>query len=691
MSLSKELNVDRQRARFRKLSHQIEDSSLGPIVKSLGAQGQKISPKHLWAQRGVLIRRYLPIASWAANYKREDLSGDIMAGTVVAIMLMPQSMAYAMLAGLPAQIGLYTAVLPLILYALFGSSRVLGVGPVAIVSLMVASTLGTDLGLAPGSPEYIGYALVLAFLSGLILIISGIFRLGFITNFIGHPVIAGFTTAGALIIAFSQLKHILGVDLGGGHNIFHTVEEAIAKLHLINPTTLLLSLLGLVLMASRGPVTNKLRELGLPEALAVALPKGTALFLVACSILFVWGFDVNRTSGVEIVGAIPPGLPPITFPEFNRELWETLLPAAILISLVGLVESLSVAKALATRKRQKIDPNQELIGLGAANLGAAFTSGYPVTGSFSRSVVNFTSGANTQLSAIITALLISVVLIFFTPVLYHLPKAILAVIIIVAVSKLIDFGPFFSSWKYYKPDGLAFLATFVTVLTYGVEIGILAGISLSIGMYLWRMSRPGMPVLGRVGNTTHFRSTERHDVKTYDKILILRVDENLFFANAAYLEERMLAEIADHPDVKHLVLVMNTVSLIDASALETLENLIDSYRDAGVLIHLAGVKAPVMDMLERSHFLKHLSPGEVFMSPHEAVIELTGGKADMDDGEDDPPHEKREARDAAPDGEHTPHEEGAHEHEEEHASPQTSTGASSPDGDKLPLAARAER
>ena len=289
-----------------------------------------------------------------------------------------------------------------------------------------------------------------------------------------------------------------------------------------------------------------------------------------------------------------------------------------------------MAKALATRKRQKIYPNQELVGLGMANLGAALTSGYPVTGSFSRSVVNFTSGANTQLSAIITACLIAIVLMFFTPLLYHLPRAILAVIIIVAVSKLIDFSPFFSSWKYYKPDGMAFLATFFAVLTYGVEIGILAGIVLSVGMYLWRMSRPRMPVLGRVGDSQHFRSAERYDVETYDRILIIRVDENLVFANAAYLEERMLQEIADHPEVKHLVLVMNAVSLIDASALETLENLVDSYRDAGVLIHLAGLKAPLRDMLERSHFLKHLSPGEIFMSPHEAVIELTGGTAKLE-------------------------------------------------------------
>ncbi len=640
-------NVDKKRARFKTSSKQTSTASAkAPVSAAEASQAGngaatasntanrantaaarlarrfQTGLQKFWSNRNAWLEQAFPILQWGRNYKREDLSGDIMAGIVVAIMLMPQSMAYAMLAGLPAQIGLYTAVLPLILYAIFGSSRVLGVGPVAIVSLMVATTL-ESMNLTP--EQYLGHAMVLALLSGIMLVAAGIAGLGFITNFISHPVIAGFTTAGALIIAFSQLTHILGVKLEGGHNIFLILKQAIEKAHEINPTTLLLSLLGILLMASRGPFTQKLRELGVSETIAQALPKGMALFLVVGSILFVAGLDVASKAQIEIVGKIPAGLPPIVLPAFDWRVWEQLLPAAALISLVGLVESLSVAKALATRQRQKIYPNQELVGLGMANLGAAITSGYPVTGSFSRSVVNFTSGANTQLAAIITAVLIAIVLMFFTPLLHDLPRAILAVIIIMAVSKLIDFGPFFSSWRYYRPDGLAFLATFFAVLIYGVEIGILSGIVLSVGMYLWRMSRPRMPVLGRVGDSTHFRSAERHDVQTYDRILIIRVDENLVFANAAYLEERMLQEIADHPEVKHLVLVMNAVSLIDASALETLENLVDRYREAGVLIHLAGLKAPVRDMLERSHFLKHLSPGEIFMSPHEAVLELTGG------------------------------------------------------------------
>ena len=626
--LSKVVWRGRQRTRLKAITRRFSHSKLGgkvrPVARNLEEKRLKVRLRKAWRNRDKLIDSYFPIWNWGRNYSRADLSGDLMAGMVVAIMLMPQSMAYAMLAGLPPQIGLYTAVLPLIFYAFFGSSRSLGVGPVAIVSLMVMHTLSP---IAPtGSPEYIGLALVLAMISGLVLVASGIFRLGFLTNFIGHPVIAGFTTAAALIIAFSQLKHLLGLKLPPTENLIELVKVTVQNADKINPTTLLLSLLGIAIMISRAQFRHRLREIGFSESISMALPKGMALLLVILSAAFVWAFDVDKTAGVAIVGHIPAGLPSVTLPDMDLEVWKQLLPAAVLISVVGLVESLSVAKALATRKRQKVDPNQELIGLGAANLGAAVTGGYPVTGSFSRSVVNFTSGANTQLAAIITAFLIALVLIFFTPLLFYIPKATLAVIIIVAVSTLIDFSPLVSAWNYYKPDGLAFAVTFVAVLIYGVEVGILLGISLSIGMYLWRASHPRMPVLGRVGNTEYFRSAKRHKTSTYDNLLLIRVDDNLFFANAAYLEDRMLAEIADHPEVKHVVLVMDAVSLIDASALETLEHLIDAYREAGVLIHLASVKGPLMDMLERTMFLAHMSPGEVFMSPHEAVIELTGAK-----------------------------------------------------------------
>ncbi|MCF6199749.1 MAG: solute carrier family 26 protein [Hyphomicrobiaceae bacterium] len=624
--LSKVIWRGRQQSSLNNITRRFSHSTLGgkihPVTREFGERRIRVRLRQAWRKRGDLVDAYLPVYRWGRNYQREQLSGDLLAGMVVAIMLMPQSMAYAMLAGLPPQIGLYTAVIPLFLYAIFGSSRVLGVGPVAIVSLMVAHTLAP---LAPvGSAEYLGLAIILAMLSSLVLIGAGLLRLGFLTNFIGHPVIAGFTTAAAIIISFSQLKHMLGLTLPPTHSLWELLHTIYANLDKVNPTTLLLSLLGVVIMISRAQFRHRLREMGFSEGISMALPKGMALLLVIISASYAWIFDIHKTAGVAIVGYIPPGFPAISPPAWDYDLWKQLLPAAILISVVGLVESLSVAKSLATRKRQKVDPNQELIGLGAANFGAAMSGGYPVTGSFSRSVVNFTSGANTQLSAMFTALLIAIVLIFFTPLLYYIPKATLAVIIIVAVTTLIDFSPLVSAWKYYKPDGLAFFVTFIAVLASGVEVGILLGITLSIGMYLYRSSQPRMPVLGRVGNSENFRSIKRRKTRTYDDLLLIRIDDNLFFANAAYLEDRMLAEIAERPDVKHVVLVMDTVSLIDASALETLEQLILAYRDAGVLIHLAAVKGPLMDMLERSRFLSHLSPGEVFMSPHEAVVELTG-------------------------------------------------------------------
>lgn len=621
--LSKVVWRGRQRARHEGITRSSKfRTKIRPVTRNLEEKRLRVRLRQAWRSRGDIVAGVLPLWGWVRNYRASDLSGDVLAGTIVAIMLMPQSMAYAMLAGLPPQIGLYTAVLPLILYAIFGTSRTLGVGPVAIVSLMVAHSLAPMA--QAGTPEYIGLAILLALLSGLVLILAGFLRLGFLTNFIGHPVVAGFSTAAALIIGFSQLKHLLGVSTPNTENIVELIKVTAEHADKINAVTLLISLLGLVVMMGRNQLRAKLREMGFSEEVSSALPKGMALLLVVLSALYVWWFHLDTGNQVAIVGDIPAGLPSLVVPEFNQELWQKILPMAGLIAVVGYIESLSIAKTLATRKRQKINPNQELVGLGIANVGAALSGGYPITGSFSRSVVNFTSGANTQLAAIISALLIALVLIFFTPLLYYIPKATLAVIIVMAVATLVDFSPLVSAWNYYKPDGAAFAVTFVAVLLQGVEIGIMLGIALSVGMYLWRSSRPHMPVLGRIGNTETFRSVERHKVRTYDKVLIIRVDDNLYFANAAYLEDRLQAEIADRPKIKHVVLVMESVTLVDASALETMTQLVESYRGAGVLIHLASVKGPLMDMLERAHFLLHLSPGNIYMSPHDAVLDLVG-------------------------------------------------------------------
>ncbi len=557
--------------------------------------------------RHPLMQRFVPASRWLADYRRAHLSGDMTAGVIVAIMLIPQAMAYALLAGLPPEVGLYASIVPLFIYALFGTSRALAVGPVAIVSLMVASTLAPLA--TPGSPTYVALAGTLALLSGLFLLVLGLLRVGFIVNFMSHPVIAGFTSAAALIIGFSQLKHLLGLKLARSHLIHKTVGQAIEKADQINLVTLTIGLASVAALLARQRIAHLFERQGwITPQVAAVLPRAMPFVVVVIAIVLTWGLGLADAFGVAIVGEIPRGLPPLTLPHYDLELWQTLLPAAVLISIVGFLESVSVAKSLASKRRQKIDANQELIGLGAANIGASLTGGYPVTGGFSRSVVNFTAGANTPLASMLTAVIIAIALLLLTPLLYHLPKAVLAAIIMVAVATLVDFRTLRHAWSYNKPDGLSYLATFFAVLAFGVEIGIIVGMGISLALHLWRTSRPHVAIVGRVGDSEHFRNVARHRVATYPGLLLMRIDESLYFANTAFLEDFILRQVADDPKVRHLVLICSAVNDIDASALETLEQLIGRLRDSGVALHLAEVKGPVMDKLAESRFLDHLAP-----------------------------------------------------------------------------------
>lgn len=568
-----------------------------------------------------MIRRYLPILDWLPAYKRDDLPGDLVAGAVVAIMLVPQGMAYAFLAGLPPQMGLYAGIVPVVLYALFGSSRAMAVGPVAIASLMTATAIG---GLAaPGSPEQLSLAILLALLIGIMLLAMGIARLGFLVNFLSHSVISGFTSAAAVLIAFSQLKYLLGIDIPRSHLITDTIGHAADHIAEVNLWSLGLGLGAIaVLLLSRKPFGRLLRALGLGEGLVAALTKTGPLLVVLFGILIVGGLDLAATAGVAIVGEIPQGLPPLTVPPMEWDLWAELAPLAFLIAVIGFLESVSVATALAARRRQKIDPNQELVGLGAANLGAAFTGAYPVAGGFGRSMVNFTSGANTPLASILTAVLLALTLVLLTPWFYALPQAVLGAIVIVAVSSLIDVKAALFAWRYDKADFFSLAATFVAVLTVGVEMGIVTGAALSLALYLNRTSRPHFAIVGRVGDTEHFRNVKRHKVKTYPHLVAMRIDESLYFANSRFLEDCVLGEVADKPEVKHLLLICSAVNVIDTSALETLERIVEELKSVGVTVHLAEVKGPVMDKLERTHFLDHLEPGRVFLSTHDAFVAL---------------------------------------------------------------------
>ncbi len=570
------------------------------------------------------FHRYFPILSWGRSYTRQDFTSDSIAGVIVAIMLVPQGMAYALLAGLPAQVGLYASIVPLLFYGLLGSSRALAVGPVAIVSLMVASTLGELT--AQGSTGYLAGAVMLALLSGAILLGMGIARIGFLVNFLSHPVISGFSSAAALIIGVSQLKHLLGFDIPRGHAITETLGHAAQHITETNLTTLTIGALSLaILLGTKSKLAPFLRTRGVPEAIAGAVAKTGPLGAVVVGTLLVWALDLGVTANVKTVGDIPSGLPPLAVPGFDLELARQLLPAAALISFVGFLESVSVAKTLASKRRQKVDANQELIALGAANIGAAFTAGYPVAGGFGRSLVNFTSGAMTPLASIITAALVALTMLLFTPLLYHLPQATLAAIIVVAVAGLIDLKTVRDTFAYDRADFASLVATVLAVLTLGIELGILAGTGLSIALYLWRTSRPHMAIVGRVGETEHFRNVLRHEVTTSPHILAIRVDESLYFANTAYLEEEILSRVSDNPQINHLVLIMSAVNCIDASALETLETLIARLRDAGVTLHLTDVKGPVSDKLTKIGFWAHMGSGKVYLSAHEAMCDLDPG------------------------------------------------------------------
>jgi len=561
----------------------------------------------------------LPVLDWARRYDRDTFVGDGVAALIVTIMLIPQSLAYALLAGLPPEVGLYASVAPLLLYALFGSSRVLAVGPVAVVSLMTAAAVGEHA--APGSAAYWPVAITLAFLSGTMLLAMGLLRLGFIANFLSHPVISGFISASGLLIAASQLKTLMGVKAEG-----HSFLALLVALARQVPHSHLLTLaVGVLATAFLFWVRKGLKPLlmswGLPARPADVITKAGPVAAIAVTTLLAWALGWQG-QGMKIVGTIPQGLPPLTLPSFDLALWRELAVPALLISVVGFVESVSVGQTLAAKRRQRIEPNQELVALGASNLGAAFTGGFPVTGGFARSVVNFDAGAQTPAAGVFTAVGILLATLLLTPALYYLPQATLAATIIVAVLSLVDFGILKRTWAYSKPDFAAVVATLLATLALGVETGLLAGVGVSLALYLWRTSRPHIATVGLVPGSEHFRNVLRHPVVVSPALLSLRVDESLYFANARSLEDRVNDAVAAQPALRHVVLQCSAINDIDASALESLEAIEHRLRDAGIALHLSEVKGPVMDHLQGTEFLGKLS-GKVFLTHYQAVVSLT--------------------------------------------------------------------
>ncbi len=564
------------------------------------------------------LTRYLPILDWARTYDRDTATSDLVAAVIVTIMLIPQSLAYALLAGLPAEMGLYASILPLVAYAIFGTSRALAVGPVAVVSLMTAAAIG-QLGLS--DPAQIALAAVtLAFISGVFLVAIGVLRLGFLANFLSHPVIAGFITASGVLIAASQLKHIFGIS-AEGHTLVDLVGALIAHLPETNGITLAIGVAATAfLFWVRKGLKPMLRKMGFGPRMADILAKAGPVAAVAVTTLLTWGLGLNEM-GVKVVGEVPTGLPPFSMPSFDLGMWKTLLMPAILISIIGFVESVSVAQTLAAKRRQRIDPDQELIGLGASNIGSALSGGFPVTGGFSRSVVNFDAGAETPAAGAYTAVGIGLATLLLTPLLFFLPKATLAATIIVAVLSLVDFSILKKTWTYSKVDFTAVSATIVLTLLVGVEVGVSAGVLLSILLHLYKTSKPHVAEVGLVPGTHHFRNVLRHEVETLPGVLTLRVDESLYFVNARFLEEYVLTRVAECQNLRHVVLMFPAVNEVDMSALETLEEINRRLSEQGIILHLTEVKGPVMDRLKRSHFLHELS-GQVFLSQYEAWCAL---------------------------------------------------------------------
>lgn len=564
------------------------------------------------------IKSYFPILDWGRRYNRQTLSSDLVAAVIVTIMLIPQSLAYALLAGLPPEVGLYASVLPLVAYAIFGTSSALAVGPVAVVSLMTAAAVGRIA--AEGSADYASAAIVLALLSGVMLTLMGLFRLGFIANFLSHPVISGFITASGLIIATSQVGGLLGIKTEG-HALPDLILSIIEHIGQTNPYTVAVGAVALsLLLWIRLDLKNWLKRFGVPKGLATIIVRAGPVLVVFLTMAWSATMDLGA-KGVALVGQVPQGLPLLSLPNLSLDTIQQLALPALIISIVGFVESISVAQTLAAKRRERISPNQELIGLGASNIAAAIGGGYPVTGGFARSVVNFDAGAATPAAGAFTAVGIAGATLLLTPFLAILPKATLAATIVLAVLTLVDFSILKRAWSYSKADFAAVAITLGGTLLLGVEMGISLGVGASILIFLYRSSQPHAAVVGLVPGTEHYRNVKRHKVDTVPGVLAIRIDESLYFANARYLEDLVTNQVAANPGLTDVVLMCSAVNAIDMSALESLEAIAARLADLKVRLHLSEVKGPVMDHLAGTEFIAHLS-GQIHLSQHQAMLAI---------------------------------------------------------------------
>jgi len=564
------------------------------------------------------LTAFLPIAGWLKTYTRQDFNSDLFAGVITAILLVPQGIAYAILAGLPPQLGLYASILPPILYALFGTSRTLSVGPVSIAAIMIASALNEPEISALGHPAQ--SALILSAESGIIMLLMALLRIGGLVNFISHPVLTGFTSGASILIIGSQLPQLAGLKSPScGFDGACYREYLLAY----NSTTLSIGVAAVILLIAFGkPLTSLLKKAGVKLALITAISKCGPLLTVLLATLAVSYFDLTAQNKVAVVGQVPSGFPALSLDFIAIEKWRLLLPGAAFIALIAYVESVAIAKVTASLRGEKIVPNQELIALGAANLATAISGGMPVAGGFSRTMVNFSAGARTQMAMLIAAGILALAVIFFSPWFENIPKAALAAIILVAIIPLVRLKNILHLWCYDRGDCTAETVTLLGVLVLGIEEGIALGIILTLVNQLRKISRPHIAVVGRIPDTEHYRNAKRHSVETWHHLLLLRIDESINFANTNFIEGFIASELIQQPDVKHIILIFTSVSDVDTTALEALESLNHALQASQVTLHLSEVKGPVLDKLERTDFLKQLKPGKVFFRTEEAVKEL---------------------------------------------------------------------
>ena len=565
--------------------------------------------------------KFLPCITWLRTYNQREFSSDLVAALIVTVMLIPQSLAYALLAGLPAVTGLYASILPLVAYAVFGTSRTLSVGPVAVISLMTAAAIASLSATIALPPQTI--AVLLALISGALLLLLGVLRFGFLANFLSHSVVSGFISASGILIALSQVKHLLGIS-AAGDTLPELLLSLASSLATFNSITTLLGIGSLLFLFWARSWLKPLLLPWLGEFGATLGARAAPVLAVLATTLCAWGFEL-QDSGVALIGAIPAGLPVLQLPAFDADLWRSLLLPAILIATIGYVESVAVGRTLGAKRQQKIDPDQELVGLGVANIASGFSGGLPVTGGFSRSAVNFDAGAQTPAAGLYTAAGIAFITLFLTAPLAWLPQATLAATIVAAVLGLVDFSILPRAWRYSRSDFAAVALTIGVTLLWGVETGVTCGIFSSLLLHLYKTSRPHIAEVGEITGTEHFRNVKSHQVETHPAILSLRVDESLYFGNASFIEDEITRVLQARPGLRHVILMCSAVNEIDLSALELLEALNTRLRASGIGFHLSEVKGPVMDALMSTHFLRELN-GQIFLSQHEAVHTLLNDK-----------------------------------------------------------------